>query len=82
MNIGVAQVGNAADFSLFMVIFSQVMAAKMDGDEKLGILDMKTLFRAQKYPLRFIKSRGLDVKNLLIGNTIFGVVEIGGIHPK
>ncbi|MBT9099585.1 hypothetical protein KFZ76_17960 [Methylovulum psychrotolerans] len=82
MNIGVAQVGNAADFSLFMVIFSQVMAAKMDGDEKLGILDMKTLFRAQKYTLRFIKSRGLDVKNLLIGNTIFGVVEIGRIHPK
>lgn len=82
MNIGAAQVGNAADLSLFMVTFSQVMAAKMDGDEKLGILDRKILFRAQKYTLRFIKSRGLDVKNLLIGNTIFGVVEIGRIHPK
>ncbi|ASF45732.1 hypothetical protein [Methylovulum psychrotolerans] len=82
MNIGAAQVGNAADLSLFMVTFSQVMAAKMGGDEKLGILDMKTLFRAQKYTLRVIKSLGLDVKSLLIGNTVFGAVEIGRIHPK
>jgi putative transposase len=82
MNVGAAQVGNAADLSLSMVTFSQVMAAKMGGDEKLGILDMKTLFRAQKYTLRVIKSLGLDVKSLLIGNAVFGAVEIGRIHPK
>jgi putative transposase len=82
MNVGAAQVGNAADLSLFMVTFSQVMAAKMGGDEKLGILDMKTLFKAQKYTLRVIKSLGLDVKSLLIGNAVFGAVEIGRIHPK
>ena len=48
MNVKETQVGNFANFSLFMVTFSQILSAKMEGLTKGSMLDLKTVFRAGK----------------------------------
>jgi putative transposase len=82
MNVKEAQVGNAANFSLFMVAFSQVLSAKMEGLERGSMLDLKTVFRARKYTRRVINSLGKTGEAFLIDDRIFQAAEIGRIHAK
>lgn len=82
MNVKETQVGNAANFSLFMVTFSQVLSAKMEGLDKGSMLDLKTVFRARKYARRIINSLGKEGEAFLIDDRIFQVAEIGRIHAK
>jgi putative transposase len=82
MNVKEAQVGNAANFSLFMVTFSQVLSAKMEGLDRGSMLDLKTVFRARKYTRRIINSLGKDGEAFLIDDRIFQTAEIGRIHAK
>lgn len=82
MNVKETQVGNAANFSLFMVTFSQVLSANMDGIDQASMLDLKTVFRARKYTRRIINSLGKDGEAFLIDDRAFHAAEIGRIHPK
>jgi putative transposase len=80
MNVEETQVGNAANFSLFMVTFSQVLSAKMEGLDRGSMLDLKTVFRARKYTRRIINSLGKTGEAFLIDDRIFQAAEIGRIH--
>lgn len=82
MNVKERQVNNVANFSLFMVTFSKLLSAKIDGINKDSILDLKTIFRAQKYTRRIIKSLGKNAETFLIDDRIFQAAEIGRIHAK
>jgi putative transposase len=82
MNIKETQVGNAANFSLFMVTFSQLLSAKMEGLNRGSMLDLKTVFRARKYTRRFINSLGKKGEAFLTDEAIFQTAEIGRIHAK
>jgi putative transposase len=82
MNVKETQVGNAANFSLFMVTFSQLLSAKMEGIGRGSMLDLKTVFRARKYTRRVINSLGKTGEAFLIDDKIFQAAEIGRIHAK
>ena len=82
MNVKETQVGNAANFSLFMVTFSQLLSAKMEGLDRGSMLDLKTVFRARKYTRRVINSLGKEGEPFLIDDRIFQAAEIGRIHAK
>ena len=82
MNVKETQVGNAANFSLFMVTFSQLLSAKMEGLDRGSMLDLKTIFRARKYTRRIINSLGKNGEAFLIDERIFQAAEIGRIHAK
>jgi putative transposase len=82
MNVKAAQVGNFANFSLFMVTFSQLLSAKMEGLDRGSMLDLKTVFRARKYARRVINSLGKDGEAFFIDDRIFQAAEIGRIHAK
>ena len=82
MNIKETQVGNAANFSLFMVTFSQILSTKMEGINRGSMLDLKTIFRARKYTRRIINSLGKNAEDFLIDDSIFQAAEIGRIHAK
>lgn len=82
MNVKETQVNNAANFSLFMVTFSQLLSAKIKGVNKGSMLDLKTIFRAQKYTRRIINSLGKKAEMFLIDERIFQAAEIGRIHSK
>ena len=82
MNIKETQVGNAADLSLFMVTFSQILASKIERVNKGSMLDLKTIFRARKYTLRILNSLGKNAKEFLINDSIFEAAEIGRIHTS
>jgi putative transposase len=82
MNVKETQVGNAANFSLFMVTFSQLLSAKMEGLNRGSMLDLKTVFRARKYTRRIINSLGKKGEAFLIDDRIFQTAEIGRIHAK
>jgi putative transposase len=82
MNVKEVQVGNAANFSLFMVTFSQLLSAKMEGLDRGSMLDLKTVFRARKYTRRVINSLGKTGEAFLIDDRIFQAAEIGRIHAK
>jgi hypothetical protein len=82
MNIKEAQVTNAANFSLFMVTFSQILLTKMDELEHNSMLDLKATFRARKYTYRIINALNLNVKNFLIDRSVFQSAEIGKIHTE
>jgi len=82
MNVKETQVGNAANFSLFMVTFSQVLSAKMEGLDRGSMLDLKTVFRTRKYTRRIINSLGKTGEAFLIDDRIFQAAEIGRIHAK
>ncbi len=53
MNIKETQVNNAANLSLFMVIFSQILLPKI-GLETRSMLDLKTIYRARKITHRIM----------------------------
>ena len=80
MNIKEGQVGNAANFSLFMVTCSQLLLPQIKGLDNDSILDLKTVFRARKYTRRIINSLGIKSDGFLIDDRIFQAAEIGRIH--
>ena len=80
MNIREEQVTNAANFSLFMVTFSQLLLPKMDELEHKSMLDLKATFRARKYTYRIINALNLNAKEFLIDRSVFQSAEIGKIH--
>ena len=82
MNIKEAQVGNFANFSLFMVTFSRLLSAKIEGLDRGSMLDLKTIFRARKYTRRILNSLGKTGEEFLIDDSVFQIAEIGRIHAK
>jgi putative transposase len=82
MNVKEVQVNNAANFSWFMVTFSQLLAAKIEGLNKGSMQDLKIIFRARKYTRRIINSLGKNAETFLIDERIFQAAEIGRIHAK
>ncbi|MCD2452896.1 hypothetical protein GO003_021165 [Methylicorpusculum oleiharenae] len=82
MNIKATQVNNAANFALFMVTFSQLLSAKLEGVNRSSMLDLKTILRARKYTRRIINSLGKNADEFYIDNRIFQAAEIGRIHAK
>ena len=54
MNIKQTQVKNAANFSLFMVTFSQLLLPQIEGLEPKSMSDLKTVYRARKITRRII----------------------------
>jgi putative transposase len=82
MNIKEDQVSNAANFSLFMVTFSQLLLPQINGLDSDSILDLKTVFRARKYTRRIINSLGITLDGFLMDDQIFQAAEIGRIHKK
>jgi len=82
MNTKETQVSNAANFSLFMVTFSQLLLPQIKGLESNSMLDLKTVFRARKYTRRIINSLGIKSEAFLIDDKIFQAAEIGRIHAK
>ena len=82
MNVKETQVGNFANFSLFMVTFSRLLSANMEGLDRGSMLDLKTVFRARKYTRRIINSLGKTGEAFLIDDRIFQAAEIGRIHAK
>lgn len=82
MNTGQTQVSNAANFSLFMVTFSQLLAMKVKGLEQSSMLDLKTVFRARKITRRIINALGINPDAIVIDDRIFQAAEIGRIYAK
>ena len=82
MNVKETQVGNFANFSLFMVAFSRLLSAKIEGLDSGSMLDLKTIFRARKYTRRILNSLGKNDEEFLIDDRIFQIAEIGRIHAK
>ena len=82
MNIKKTQVSNAANFSLFMVTFSQLLLPQIECLKSKSILDFKTFFRARKYTLRIINSLNINPEEFLINEKIFRATEIGKIHAN
>jgi hypothetical protein len=82
MNVKETQVGNFANFSLFMVTFSRLLSAKIEGLDRGSMLDLKTIFRARKYTRRILNSLGKNDEEFLIDDRIFQIAEIGRIHAK
>ncbi len=54
MNIVATQVGNAANFSMFMVTFSQLLLPQLQRLNIESMLDLNTVFRGKKYAQRII----------------------------
>lgn len=82
MNIKEIQVNNAANFSLFMVTFSQLLLPQIKDLEPKSMLDLKTVYRARKITRRIINSLGIKAEEFLIDNKIFQAAELGRIHAE
>lgn len=82
MNVKATQVTNAANFSLFMVTLSQILATKIQGLESRSMLDLKTVFRARKYTRRIINALGIKSESVIIDDHIAQAIEIGRIYAK
>ena len=65
-----------------MVTFSRLLSAKIEGLDRGGMLDLKTIFRARKYTRRILNSLGKNDEEFLIDDSIFQIAEIGRIHAK
>jgi len=79
MNIKATQANNAAHFSLFMVTFSRLLSAKIEGVNRSSMLDLKTIFRARKYTRRIISPPGKNAEGFYIDDRIFQAAEIGSM---
>ena len=82
MNIKETQVNNAANFSLFMVTFSQLLLPQIEGLEPKSMSDLKTVYRARKITRRIINSLGIKHEEFLIDDKIFQAAELGRIHAE
>jgi len=80
MNIKETHVTNMANFSLFMVTFSQLLLPQIKALESKSILDLKTTVRARKFTRRIINSFSLNAEEFLITDKVFQATEIGKIH--
>ncbi|NOQ37128.1 MAG: transposase [Methylococcaceae bacterium] len=82
MNIKKTQVNNMANFSLFMVTFSQLLLPKIEGINPESMSDLKTFYRARKITLRIINSLGIKADEILIDDKIFQAAELGRTHAE
>ena len=82
MNIKEAQVTNMANFSLFMVTFSQLLLPQIKEPDRKSMLDLKTTFRARKFTRRIINALSLNAEEFLMNDKIFQAAEIGKIHAN
>lgn len=82
MNVKETQVTNMANFSLFMVTFSQLLLPQIKALDHKSMLDLKTTFRARKFTRRIINSLSLNAEAFLIGDKTFQAAEIGKIHAN
>ena len=82
MNIKETQVTNAANFSLFMVTFSQLLLPQIESLSQKSILDLKATFRARKYTRRIINFLSLNAETFLINDPVFQAAELGKIHEN
>jgi putative transposase len=82
MNIKEVQVTNMANFSLFMVTFSQLLLPQIKELDRKSILDLKTTFRARKFTRRIINSLNLNAEEFLMSDKVFQAAEIGKIHAN
>ena len=82
MNIKEAPVTNMANFSLFMVTFSQLLLPQIKELDRTSMLDLKTTFRARKFTRRIINSLSLNAEEFLISDKVFQAAEIGKIHTN
>ncbi len=82
MNIKKKQVSNFANFSLFMVTFSQLLLPQIGDLSPESMLDLKTVYRARKFTRRIINSLGIRSEDFLIDDKIFQAAEIGRIHAE
>jgi hypothetical protein len=82
MNIKEVQVTNMANFSLFMVTFSQLLLPQIKELDRKSMLDLKTTFRARKFTRRIINSLNLNVEEFLMSDKVFQAAEIGKIHAN
>jgi hypothetical protein len=71
-----------ANFSLFMVTFSQLLLPKVEGLKTESMSDLKTFYRARKITLRIINSLGIKSNEILIDDKIFRAAELGRIHAE
>jgi hypothetical protein len=82
MNIKEVQVTNMANFSLFMVTFSQLLLPQIKELDRKSMLDLKTTFRAGKFTRRIINSLNLNAEKFLMSDKVFQAAEIGKIHAN
>ena len=82
MNIKEVQVTNMANFSLFMVTFSQLLLPQIKEVDRKSMLDLKTTFRAHKFTRRIINSLSLNVEEFLMNDQVVQAAEIGKIHAN
>jgi len=82
MNIKEVQVNNMANFSLFMVTFSQLLLPQIKELDRKSMLDLKTTFRARKFTHRIINSLSLNAEEFLITDKAFQAAKIGKIHAN
>ena len=82
MNIKKTQVTNMANFSLFMVTFSQLLLPQIEGLKLNSMSDLKTFCRARKITLRIINSLGIKSNEFLIDDKVFQAAELGRIHVE
>ncbi len=82
MNIKETQVTNAANFSLFMVTFSQLLLPQIESLGQKSILDLKSTFRARKYTRRIINALNLNAEEFLINDSLLQAAELGKIHEN
>ena len=82
MKVKEAQVGNFANFSLFMVTFSRLLCNKMESLSGDSMLDLKTVFRARKYTRRILNSFGKKGEEFLIDDKFSQIAEIGRIDTR
>ncbi|MDQ7091979.1 MAG: hypothetical protein Q9M50_15320 [Methylococcales bacterium] len=71
-----------ANFSLFMVTFSQLLLPKIEGLNPESMSDLKTFYRAGKITRRIINSLGIESDEILINDKIFQAAELGKIHVE
>jgi len=82
MNVKKTPVNNMANFSLFMVTFSQLLLPKIEGLNPESMSDLKTFYRAGKITRRIINSLGIESDEILINDKIFQAAELGRIHVE
>ncbi|MCK4493486.1 MAG: hypothetical protein KAU26_05490, partial [Methylococcales bacterium] len=66
MNIKKTQVNNMANFSLFMVTFSQLLLPQIEGLKPESMSDLKTFYRPRKITHRIIKSLGIKSDEICV----------------
>jgi len=82
MNTKETQVTNMANFSLFMVTFSQLLLPQIKDLNPESMSDLKTVYRARKITRRIINSLGIKSDEILIDDKIFQAAELGRIHAE